>query len=69
MTVSESVATFLKASRPKAFCDDHIADELGKNRRQIQAITVTLAETSDFSRKKGGCSVCSSPNKYAIRSN
>ena len=69
MTVSESVTVFLRTRRPKAFCDDCIADELGKNRRQIQPITVTLKESAEFTRLKGTCVGCLSQTKFAINAN
>ena len=69
MTVPESVATFLRTRRPKAFCDDCIAEELGKNRRQIQPLTATLKESAEFTRLKGSCVGCLSQTKFAIHAN
>ena len=69
MTVSEDVTRFLRARRPKAFCDYCIAEELGTNRRQIQPITVTLKESAEFTRLKGTCVGCLSRDRFATNAN
>ncbi len=69
MTVSEDVSEFVEVRLPQAFCDDCIAKELGKNRHQIQAITITLGTTAEFTRQRGGCAECRNEHKFAIRSN
>lgn len=65
-TVAENVADFLIRSRPKAYCDDCLAKALGKNRRQIQAVTVSLGATNGFSRAYGLCSERGEAGKLVI---
>jgi hypothetical protein len=63
MPVADLVAAFLKRRGPKSYCDDCIAKELGKNRRQIQAITIAMG-AAGYVRVVGPCSGCSKNQKF-----
>lgn len=59
MTRGEQVASFLRQNKGKLYCDDCLASELRlANRQQANTHTGTLAQTSDFTKTKGTCSVC-----------
>jgi hypothetical protein len=57
--IAGRVGRFLTDHRPSLFCDDCITDRLGlSSRRQASRVTGRLAETTNFWRAVGACSVC-----------
>jgi hypothetical protein len=64
-TVADDVAAYLRKGKPNAYCDDCIAKALGKNRRQIQAITASLS-AAGFKRSDRACAGCSKTDKLAV---
>lgn len=67
-TIAQRVNDFLTKGRPRAFCDDCIADALKLSRRQQSArVTGALETTSDFVREDDECAVCGSVKKVIRR--
>lgn len=59
MTEAEQIVGFLKKNRPKAYCDDCIANELKLGSRQrAQRVTEVLGLTIEYRRERGVCSIC-----------
>ena len=68
MTVLEQVRSLLARMRPKAICDDCIADELKLTVRQhANHKTVALAKEPGFDRRVGPCAICKRSDKKVIR--
>lgn len=54
MTEAEQIVGILQKNKPKAYCDDCIADELRLPRRQrAQRVSVALGLTSEYERSPG----------------
>ena len=67
-TIAERVNAYISAARPKAFCDDCIAEALGLSQRQQSArVTGALETTSDFERSVDSCGTCHDLKKVIRR--
>lgn len=67
-TIAERVNEYITAARPRAVCDDCIADALKLSRRQQSArVTGALETTSDFERVEDECSMCHGYKKVIRR--
>ena len=68
-TIARRVNAFVTAQRPRAYCDDCIADALELSRRQQSArVTGALETTNDFLREHDECAGCGSVKKVIRRS-
>jgi hypothetical protein len=65
-TVADNVTAYLRANKPKAYCDDCIAKAVkAKRRQQAQQATGAL-EGAGFQRTVRRCDGCGSTAKKAI---
>lgn len=59
VTKPKLIATYLRDIKGCAICDDCLASQLElANRQQANVHTAAFAETSDFAKAEGICSVC-----------
>ncbi|TAL35619.1 MAG: hypothetical protein EPN98_06550 [Phenylobacterium sp.] len=57
--IAEQVRDFIVKHRPKAVCDDCIADGIPlKRRQQAHRCTMPFGLTSEFDRRRDRCSIC-----------
>ncbi|MGV3771241.1 MAG: hypothetical protein ACO1NM_14515 [Sphingobium phenoxybenzoativorans] len=67
-TIAWRVNNYVTAGRPRAYCDDCIADALILSRRQQAArVTGALETTNDFIRESDECATCGTVKKVIRR--
>lgn len=67
-TIAWRVNEFISKQRPRAICDDCIAESLELSRRQQSArVTGALETTSDFVREFYECAMCGNEKKVTRR--
>lgn len=67
MSLLEQVRSFVARLSPEAVCDDCISEKLGASAGQhIDRMTLELAGSNEFERRKGPCSLCGG-DKLVIR--
>ena len=66
LTIPERIADFLKANKPRAYCDDCLASALKMRREQVNTVTATLGLCCEYRRGGESCSHCNRERKFAI---
>ncbi|MEE9388636.1 MAG: hypothetical protein V3U96_08485 [Paracoccaceae bacterium] len=59
MNIAERVNHHISKTSPKVICDGCIALALGLRHQQANRVTMALATTGEYTRRKGICDICS----------